>query len=149
MALTKSLEVGSCFGSDVVEELDEHLLRSISVVDVELDVRSANSLVDGVLVGVVRLLLVDEVGRVVHVSKLLKSPLQEVLSVAQVSIFVRKIDNETALVLIEVALLLVLKLLQVLIPLSWEETNELKVGHSIGMLLFEEFGCRLALVQLR
>jgi len=88
VALTKSLEVGGCFGSDVVEELDKHLLRSISVVDVELDVRSANSLVDGVLVGVVGLLLVDEVGRVVDVSKLLQSPLQEVLSVSQVSIFV-------------------------------------------------------------
>lgn len=51
--------------------------------------------------------------------------------------------------LIEVALLLVLQLLQVLIPLSWEETNQLEVGHSIGMLLFEEFSSRLALVQLR
>ena len=109
----------------VVEKLDDHFLwhRNVSVGHVDVDVGTTRRVINQIFVCISGHFLVNHLRGVVDVSKLLNGPLHEVVNGANVLRIVQK-DNQVALVVVEIALLFILKILQEVVPLSREEALE-------------------------
>lgn len=125
-------------GADVLEELNDHFLGHFPNSYLQVHVLPPRRAVHQLLHGVGRLLLVDEVGRVVHVPELDQTPVHELLQVPNVARVLTE-DQGTGLVIVEGALLGDLDLLQELLPLRFEELEKLdlhglrvRFGHELA-----------------
>lgn len=133
----KLLEVLARLGSDVIEELKDNSVRArLAVSNFHLDVL-ADTVMNNLSVSIIGHLLVDNVVSVVHVAEFLQSPLEEVLSAADVSVAFLKEHNEVTLMRVELTLSVVLKLSQVHVPLCREQRDELEVANSFRVLILE------------
>ena len=133
----KLLEVLARLGSDVIEELKDNSVRArLAVSNFHLDVL-ADTVMNNLSVSIIGHLLVDNVVSVVHVAEFLQSPLEEVLSAADVSVAFLKEHNEVTLMRVELTLSVVLKLSQVHVPLGREQRDELEVANSFRVLILE------------
>ena len=79
----------------------------------------------------------------------MQGPLEEVLGSANVLVALLKEHNQVALVRVELALSVILQLLEVHVPLSGEQRNALEVGHSIGVAVLKLTRTSEALVDER
>lgn len=88
--LAKSFKVFASLRTDIFKKLENHLFiaRRAPVGDVEVNIRPFLNCVDGLQVHVVRHFGVNEVGRVIDVNELLKSPLHERLDCSNVLVTV-------------------------------------------------------------